>query len=108
MRVPFPETVTIIRASLDPYGDPTGTVETDVPGCAVSPRGLGAQTRTFDQDTTVTYLTVLFPPGTNLLSSDQIRVRGVVYRVDGVPTRDLSPISGRDYGIEASLITTTG
>ncbi|MFI7608787.1 hypothetical protein ACIBTV_27255 [Micromonospora sp. NPDC049366] len=79
-------TIAVIRPpAKDGFGDPLpGTdVETIVPGCLFAP-GPSAENLVaamqVDSDATV-----YAPPGTDVLPTDRIRVRGGVYEVAGKP-----------------------
>lgn len=80
------ETVTVIRPTgRDAFGDPLpgDPDEFDVPGCLFAPgpsREVGFAANTVDTDGTV-----YAPPGTVVEPTDQMRVRGDVYSVVGVP-----------------------
>jgi len=80
------ETVTVIRPpGRDRFGDllPEASSEFDVPGCLFAPgpsKELGFAANTVDTDGTI-----YAPPGTEVLPTDQVRVRGDVYSVVGKP-----------------------
>jgi hypothetical protein len=98
------ETVTVIRPpGNDEFGDPLpGTaVEFEVPGCLFAPgpsKEMGFAAATVDTDGTV-----YSPPGTDVLATDRVRVRGVVYSVVGHP-QDW----GRSAGVVIVLRRVTG
>lgn len=90
--VPYGETVTLLRSGPSPgrdeYGKPIAGPVTpiDIPGCVVTPRMQVPEPGGSDQqarDTTVHGLTVYFPPGILVLTTDRARVRGVDYEVTG-------------------------
>ncbi|HMV73262.1 MAG TPA: head-tail adaptor protein [Microthrixaceae bacterium] len=83
------ETVTILTCTTttDRYGgavdDWTDPIETDVPGARFAP---GSTSEDLDGRAATTQTgTVYLPPDTAVTAADRIRVRGVVYVVDGVP-----------------------
>ena len=88
------ETVVVVRAAgRDRNGDQTGSpVETTVPGCAVWPAGTAEVQQASTQVTAD--LTVMLPPGTDIVATDQVRVRGQLYRVTGQPADYRSPLTG--------------
>lgn len=108
MIFPYGETVTRIRVTpggRDPYGDPIGDVEehVDITGCAVAPRQAGEQIGA-GRIAVTSGLTVYVPPGADVLPSDRIEVRGVVYEVEGEPAEWRSPFTGWEPGREVQLI----
>lgn len=108
MKVAHPETITIIRATLGPHGDPTDTVEVDIPGCAITPGGVGSEDASFQQDVNTSRLVVIVPPKAYVRATDMVRARGQLYAVDGPPELLRSPLSGHDFGSQISLVLTTG
>ncbi len=90
------EIVTVIREpGPDAFGDPgAGAAATfDIPGCLFAPgpsRELGIGTNQVDTDATV-----YAPPGVDVLPTDKIRARGVVYTVVGDP---------QDWGSAAGVV----
>lgn len=99
------ETVTIRRrteSGRDSHGNTTWTT-TDIPvdGCAVWPTGSTEQLQ--GQDQTSERLTVWFPYGTDVLSTDQVLVRGLTYEVEGLASSWASPFTGTRAGAEVRL-----
>lgn len=98
------ETVTVIRRPVgyDPYGDPPPgpTVEIEVDGCAVAPRTSAreGEYHTYDRDALVAGLRIFTPADADIRYTDQVRVRGEVYEVEGEPAPWSSPYSGRQPG----------
>lgn len=81
------ETVTRLRPPpRDAFGDQVGSVaELAVPGCLVAPGG-SAEIGEGDGSRQVdTNATVYAPHGTQVASTDRLRVRGEVYEVVGAP-----------------------
>lgn len=81
------ETVVRIRSTpggTDPYGDPipSTTVRSDITRCIVEPTG-SAESTARGRVGVVTSWTISTPPGTDVLSTDQIEVRGVTCSVEG-------------------------
>jgi hypothetical protein len=110
VRLPNGRTVTVVRRQVggrDSDGNDVYTdVETDVDGCAVWPASSSELTDA--RDTAITGLTVLFPPGTALAATDQVRIDDEPYKVDGEPGTWTSPLSGYAAGVQASLVRVTG
>ncbi|WP_235215546.1 hypothetical protein [Phaeacidiphilus oryzae] len=72
--------------------------EIDVAQCVVTPRqvtvALGGPEQQ-SRDATTTGWTVYAPPGTEVLTTDQARIRGTVYPITGEPSVwDRNPFSG--------------
>jgi hypothetical protein len=102
---PYGETVVRIRsAGRDQFGDPTGPAVPDlsIPGCAVAPRQAGEQIGQ-GRIAVTSGLTLYVPPGPDILPSDRIEVRGVVYEVEGEPAEWRSPFTGWEPGREVQL-----
>lgn len=71
------------------------TVEVPVTGAAV--RVVGSDEKgTLLSDT----LEVTLPPGTAVTANDRLRVRGLVYEVDGTPETDHDPMTGTEPGVK--------
>lgn len=107
----FGETVTILRrtaAGQDRYGSTTYTIaEVPVPGCAVRP--LGSQENLGEQrDQTITNVEVIMPPGTVVTVIDRLRIRGLLYEIDGVPTDQVSSNTGARPGVRVIARRVTG
>ncbi|MFB7647130.1 hypothetical protein ACFC0S_16760 [Streptomyces sp. NPDC056084] len=92
MRYPFGETITIVRTGTSPgrdkYGQPLpGPVtETAVPGCVVTPRPENVRIGAAPQqgrDTVITGWNVYAPPGTDIRTTDRLRIRGGLWEVTG-------------------------
>ena len=68
----------------DPYGDPISgtTTRTDITRCIVEPTG-STEGATRGRVGVVTSWTISAPPGTDVLSTDQIEVLGVTCDVEG-------------------------
>lgn len=107
MPAPYPlgETVVLLRqtqSGRDSHGNPVwSTIEHPVEGCAVWPTGSTEQVQ--GQDQTSERLTVLAPYGTDVNAIDQVRVRGLVYEVEGLPSSWRSPLTGTRAGVEVRL-----
>ncbi|HEU4567436.1 MAG TPA: hypothetical protein VFR99_05325 [Marmoricola sp.] len=107
--MPLPAGETVVRIRLTPggrdrFGDPVGTTEDrlTIPGCAVAPRQGGEQIG--DGRYAVTSGIDLYAPaGADILPSDRVEVRGVVYEVTGEPADWASPYSGRRPGMLVQL-----
>lgn len=95
------ESVTLIRpAAVDIHGDPGAETTTVQAGCTVYPTGSG-DPLLIGRAPTDAAMTVLGPPGWDVLTSDEMAVRGVRYRVVGLPF-DWGP------GVEVHLATRKG
>lgn len=91
---PYGETITRIRRGPSPGRDARGQpipgplTETAVPGCVVTPRTEGPPVGGDQQqarDTVIVGFTVYAPAGTDVLTTDQFRIRGAVCEVTGEP-----------------------
>jgi hypothetical protein len=110
------ESVTLIRTaatSTDAYGNDVRTNTTsEVAGCAIWPRMVGNSVFTSEsvqgRDQVITGLTVLMPPGTVVLPTDLVVVRGIEYDVDGDPGLWSSTLTGLQTGTEVALKRVTG
>jgi hypothetical protein len=106
-------TATIVRANpggTDQFGDPIAgtTVEIDVPGAAWAPRTQGAGPSASEihdrgRQGVIEGLSVYLPYGTDLRPTDQLRLDGVLYEVEGDPGSWWSPFTGRTPGIEVAV-----
>jgi hypothetical protein len=104
------ETLTILRqAGTDRDGDPVGTpAETDVPGCVTWPAGGGTELQG-QQDTVISDRIALFPPGTDVKSTDQVRRGDDRYNVTTRPEAwGPSPFTGTAVGVQVQLTRVTG
>ena len=110
MMVPFAagETVTRLRAPLvaDRYGnlvpDWDNPDRLDIPDCGVAPRTSDEETEQGRQGVIVG-ITVYAPPGTDILPSDRMEVRGEVWEVVGEVADWRSPYTGWHPGIVVNL-----
>ena len=105
------ETVTVRRAV--PVDDGRGNQVLDWPnatsaphpGCAVAQgtRGSqgvqGSEIFTGDRDAIVSDLIVFMPPGTDVVATDRMEIRGLDYEVVGKPFEWTSPFSGTAFGV---------
>lgn len=100
------ETVTIVRQVADgedSMGNPTTTtVEIPVYGCAFAPGSSAESTATFGGRTD-TDGTVYAPTGTVFQSSDMLRIRGLLYTVDGDSEQWTNPYSNRGAGVVVNV-----
>lgn len=100
------ETVTIVRevpGGEDLMGNPvSSTVDIAVPGCAFAPGGSAEAVATFGARTD-TDGTVYAPTGTVFLPSDKVRVRGVLYTVDGNSEQWTSPYTLSGAGVVVNV-----
>lgn len=86
-------------AEPDRYGNTRySTEEVPVEGAAV--RILGSDERPEGGGTSITdNLEIILPPDTPVGSNDRIRVRGLVYEVDGTPEEEHDPMTGGRGGV---------
>lgn len=100
------ETVTILRQVADgedEMGNPASTtVEIDVSGCAFAPGSSAEANATFGGRTD-TDGTVYAPTGTVFLPSDILRIRGVLYVVDGETEQWTNPYTLRGAGVVVNV-----
>lgn len=113
--LPHGETVTIVRpgavTSQDAYGNDVHDPPTEiaVPGCGIEPRhGSGSDELTQARDTVIAGLTLYAPAGTDLRATDQVRVAGELYDVDGRSGSYSSPFTGSRGPVVATLRLVTG
>jgi hypothetical protein len=104
---PFGETVTITRQTDNAYGDWSAGDTHTIEGCAVWPT-TGTETVAGGMDIVVFGLTLLMPPGSDVLSTDTVIVRDTSYNVNGEPTFYKSPLTGTRGGLEVQLKAITG
>lgn len=113
MFAPFGEILTLLRPPpKDRNGDPTAPpTSTVLANCPVWPRdsngSVGNET-TFAQDTVIVGYTVLLPPGTDVLATDQVSWRAQVYEIEGEPGIYRSPLTGTTPGITVAIRRVTG
>lgn len=107
---PYGETVTRIRpaAKLDPYSgevidlDWTNALELDIDGVGFDP-GSSSEAQDARRDATTTAPTLYAQPGSDIAAGDRVRVRGLVYEVDGRPADWRSPFTGWNPGLVVTL-----
>lgn len=75
-------------------------------GCGLAPRGSSEVVQ--GRDTVITGVTLYAPAGTDLRATDQVRVGGVLYDVDGLPGVFASPFTGSSGPVVAELRVVTG
>lgn len=115
---PFGITVTRLRTGASPGRDPYGApipgavTEHDIRGCVVVPRQESPQVGGSDQqarDTVVTGLTVYAPPGTDIATTDRVRIRGRLYEVTGQPGDwGVSPFTGTPGPVQFAADVVSG
>jgi len=108
MQLPRGETVIRIRripGGRDAYGDPVGDSEDrlTITGCALAPRQAGEQIAPGRLAVT-SGMDLYAPAGSDILPSDRIEVRGVLWEVDGEPGDWVSPYTGRRPGMIVPLV----
>lgn len=105
------ETVTVIPGppAADQYGDPLPITRVggDIPGCAVAPRYSTEPTARGRQGVIVG-MSIYAPAGSDILSTDLLRVRGDVYVVEGEPAEWVSPFTGWAPGMEVAVKRAVG
>lgn len=115
---PYGETIVRIRRGLSPGRDPRGqplpgpVTETPVLGCVVAPRAETPQVGGDQQqarDTVIVGFTVYAPPDTDVLTTDQFRIRGQVCEVTGQPGDwHQSPFTGTRGPVQFAADRVTG
>jgi hypothetical protein len=107
----YGETVTVVPGSIgsDNNGDPIPDtrVEHDLERCGVAFRYSTEPTERGRQGVIVG-VTVLAPPRSDVLSTDELRVRGGLYKVEGEPADWRSPYTGWEPGMEISAKKAVG
>lgn len=108
---PHGETVTVVRPGApteDQYGNevPGAPTSTDVPGCAVAPRSSSEDLQARDQ--VIVGLNVWMPSGSDVRATDRMRVRGVLYDIDGEPGLFATPFTGTSGHVQVSLTRVSG
>lgn len=103
-------TVTLVsrtRSGTDAYGNDTWTTtETAIGGCVVWPRTSSELVQ--GQDTVIVGLNLLAPAGTVIQPTDQVKVAGTLYEVDGQPGDWTNPFTSWDAGVQVALKTVSG
>lgn len=107
MAPPFAETIAVIRGTPDKYGDKDAATSHFVEGAVLWPAASPTET-TGSSDIVSWTLTALIPPGSDILSTDQIAYQGVIYDIVGQPMAWRSAFTGYRPGIELHLIAATG
>lgn len=114
--LPHGDTVVIVRPGPpgeDIYGNDTPGPPTEIPvaGCAVAPRGgsgTGSDEMTDARDTVITGLILYAPYGTDIRSTDQVRIGGGLYEVHGQSGSYRSPFTGSTGPVVVALELVTG
>lgn len=101
------ETVTRLRApaAAGRFGATGTPLEQDIPDCTIIPRTSSEDTQ--DGDTVIIGLTLVAPPLTDLVATDHVRVRGLVYEIEGDPG-DYRTKRGKAKAVIAALRRVTG
>ena len=120
---PFGETVVRIRRTAvldgdgkpvrDSRGQPTyTTASVSLKGCVVTPREAAPQVGGAEQqarDTVIVGYTVYAPSGTDVVTTDQVRIRGEVCEITGFPGDWLrSPFTGARGPVQFAADRVTG
>lgn len=115
---PYGETVVRLRRGPSPGRDPRGQpipgtlTETPIAGCVVAPRAESPQVGGDQQqarDTVIVGWTVYAPPGSDFLTTDQVRIRGETCQITGQPGDwGRSPFTGTDGPVQFAADRTTG
>lgn len=107
------ETVTRLRTGaspgLDPYDNPLPGVDAEIPltGAAFDPGG-SLEPAEVGRAQTVTTPRLYFRTSPDIISSDRLRVRGLVYDVIGHPALWVSPFTGVTAGLVVELKVAEG
>ena len=115
---PFGETVVRLRRGPSPGRDVRGQpipgplTETPIEGCAVTPRAetpqVGGPEQQF-RDTVIVGYTIYAPAGSDLVTTDQVRVRGEVCEITGEPGDwGRSPFTGTAGPVQFAADRVTG
>ncbi|MFE1321594.1 hypothetical protein [Kitasatospora phosalacinea] len=116
--VPCPETVVVLRRGPSTGRDGLGLpipgplTETPLPGCVVTPRqatpAVGGEQQQA-RDTVIVGWTVYAPPGSDVRTTDQVRIRGQVCDVTGEPGDwGRNPFSGTHGPVQFAADRVTG
>lgn len=115
---PFGVTITRLRTGASPGRDAYGVplpgvvVETDIKGCVVTPRQETPQVGGADQqarDTVIVGLTVYAPHGTDIVTTDRVRIKGRLYEITGQPADwGVSPFTGTPGVVQFAADLVTG
>jgi hypothetical protein len=104
------ESVVRLRAasSTDEYGDETPGTEASktFTGVAVAPRY--STEGNDNRSAVVVGLTLYFPAGSDVLSTDRWRVRGAVYETVGDAATWVNPFTSVNHGLEVAVKRVTG
>lgn len=93
-------TVTVQRATVDRFNDKVYADHHTIDGCLEYPTGSDEQ-----GGVTVTdRRTLLVPSGSDVVPSDRIKLGGVPFQVDGLPTDWVDPFTGWSPGMSVSLM----
>jgi hypothetical protein len=116
--VPYPETVVVLRPGPSPGRDPLGipvpapVEEIPLTGCVVTPRESAPTVGGAEQqarDTVIVGWTVYAPPGSDVRTTDRVRVRGAVCEVTGQPGDwGRSPFTGTPGPVQFAADRVTG
>lgn len=108
-------TVTRVRrvpGGIDPYGDPIpGTVEeTPIEGCVWAPRmtAMEGEIHEHGRAGVIVGMNLYPPPGADIVRTDQVRIGGVLYDVEGEVGAWASPHTGVPMGGQVALRRTEG
>lgn len=114
----YGETVVRLRRGPSPGRDPRGQpipgtmTETPVEGCVVAPRAESPQVGGEQQqarDTVIAGWTVYAPPGSDILTTDRVRIRGEVCEITGHPGDwGRSPFTGTAGPVQFAADRVTG
>jgi hypothetical protein len=115
---PYGETVVRLRRGPSPGRDPRGQpipgplTELPVPGCVVTPRSAAPAVGGAEQqarDTVIVGYTVYAPHGSDFVTTDQARIRGVVCDITGDPGEwGRSPFTGTPGPVQFAADRVTG
>lgn len=105
---------TIVRVrsapgGVDQYGDPTAGASTEVvlPDAFLAPRTSEELTANGRAGVIVGW-TLFAPYDTDLVFTDQVKVDGVLYQIEGEPGRWRNPFTGWEPGLQAALTRVEG
>jgi hypothetical protein len=107
MTFPLGQTVTVNRVTQDAHGNKTVASTHTIDHCVFWPTA-GKETIAPAMDVLEADMVILMPPGSDILSTDEVVVNGITYRVTGQPSSYTSPFTGFSSGIKVDLQNSEG
>lgn len=106
MALPFSVSLTIVRKSVDRYGDTTANSTHNIDGCVVWP--VSTTEVGGNQDVVTWQYIAIVPVDSDVLATDDVLYLGDSYSIVGHPTSWRSVFTGKQPGIELHLTAVTG